>query len=209
MLEWASWQEPLTESNCYVLSHQGQCIVVDPNDPKPVLGLLSERGWTPQLIFLTHEHCDHMAALDPLRGVYPQVQAVMSTLCDAGIQDQRLNMTKMMEVYLTFHGHPGVHYPPFTCRPADVTFEGRHSLDWMGHTFTFVPLPGHTPGGTGIFLDDTHFFSGDYLLPTEEVILRLPGGSQADYDQITLPFLNTLPKGITICPGHGERYVLK
>ena len=80
-------------------------------------------------------------------------------------------------------------------------------LDWRGHIFRFVPLPGHTAGSVGIFLDDDIFFSGDYLLPGREVILRLPGGSEKDYCEITEPFLATLPDGIHIYPGHGKDYL--
>ena len=114
----------------------------------------------------------------------------------------------MMEVYLTFFGKSGVSYAPFVCRPADKTYSEACTLDWRGHTFRFVLLPGHTAGSVGIFLDDDIFFSGDYLLPGMDVILRLPGGSEKDYREITEPFLATLPQGIHIYPGHGKDYRL-
>ena len=60
-----------------------------------------------------------------------------------------------------------------------------------------------------IFLDGDTFFSGDYLIPGEEVILRLPGGSETDYRAVTEPVLRGLPPGLHICPGHGEPYILK
>ena len=65
-----------------------------------------------------------------------------------------------------------------------------------------------TPGSAGIFLDGDTFFSGDYLIPGEEVILRLPGGSETDYRAVTEPILRGLPPGLRICPGHGEPYIL-
>lgn len=69
------------------------------------------------------------------------------------------------------------------------------------------PCPA-TPGSAGIFLDGDTFFSGDYLIPGEEVILRLPGGSETDYRAVTEPILRGLPPGLRICPGHGEPYIL-
>ena len=70
-----------------------------------------------------------------------------------------------------------------------------------------VPLPGHTPGSAGIFLDEAALFSGDYLL-AEETVLRLPGGSPEDYERVTRPFLAALPRGLAVWPGHGEGYTL-
>ena len=69
--------------------------------------------------------------------------------------------------------------------------------------------PWPCPGSAGIFLDGDIFFSGDYLIPGEEVILRLPGGSETDYRAVTEPVLRGLPPGLRICPGHGEPYILK
>lgn len=198
--------EPLAESNCYVLGEEERCIVIDPNSPQ-VAQMIDQRGWRPEYFLLTHEHCDHMAGLETLRSRWPGVPTVCTDRCSAGLQSTRLNMTSMMEVYLTFRGKKGVHYPPFVCRAAEVTFSKPCTLFWRGHTLRCVPLPGHTPGSMGIFLDKTTFFSGDYLLPGEDVILRLPGGSAQDYQRETLPFLRALPVGLEICPGHGAPYI--
>lgn len=72
-----------------------------------------------------------------------------------------------------------------------------------------VALPGHTPGSAGIFLDGDTFFSGDYLIPGEEVILRLPAGARRTTAPSRSPVLRGLPPGLHICPGHGEPYILK
>lgn len=208
MLELERLEDPLTESNCYLLGEEGGAVVIDPNDPLRVPARLEELGWTPELILLTHEHCDHMAGLEALRDRFPQAVVVTSGACSAGIQNKRLNMTQLMEVYLTFRGKPGVSYPPFVCRPADETYGDTWETLWRGHRLQCTALPGHTPGSAGIFLDGQTFFSGDYLIPGEELILRLPGGSAADYAARTQPFLEGLSPGLRICPGHGIPYTL-
>ena len=76
MLEWERWTEPLAESNCYLLGEAGHAVVIDPNDPAGPLECLQRRGWSPELIFLTHEHCDHMAGLETLRSRYPQAKVI-------------------------------------------------------------------------------------------------------------------------------------
>ena len=208
MSELTLWTEPLAESNCYLLAEDGGCVVIDPNHPQGPLRVLEERGWSPELILLTHEHCDHTAGMEALRERYPAVRVLASAACSSGLASTRLNMSRMMEVYLTFHGKPGVTYPPFVCRPADLTYDQTYETNWRGHVLQCVSLPGHTPGSAGILWDETYFFFGDYLLPDRAVILRLPGGSEADYQAKTRPFLENLPSGLHICPGHGAPYRL-
>ena len=149
MSELTLWTEPLAESNCYLLAEDGGCVVIDPNHPQGPLRVLEERGWSPELILLTHEHCDHTAGLEALRERYPTVRVLASAACSSGLASTRLNMSRMMEVYLTFHGKPGVTYPPFVCRPADLTYDQTYETNWRGHVLQCVSLPGHTPGSAG------------------------------------------------------------
>lgn len=194
--------DPLTESNCYIVSEGSHCVIIDPGESANLLHLLEEKGLTPELILLTHEHCDHMAGLDALRDKYPAARFLATAACNAGIQDVQRNMSRMMHVYLFFRGKPGIKYERFTCRPADEVIADDAVLQWRGHSLRFVPLPGHTAGSEGIFLDEEYFFCGDYLIPDEEPILRFPGGDEAAYEAITKPFLQQLPEGLKICPGH-------
>lgn len=198
--------DPLTESNCYILTEGTHCIVIDPGESENLLHILEENSWEPELFLLTHEHCDHMAGLDALRDRYPSAVFAATARCNEGIQNPRLNMSGMMEVYLFFRGKPGIRYSRFKCRPADRIIAENAVLEWRGHTFRFVPLPGHTPGSEGIFLDEKMFFCGDYLIPEEEPILRFPGGDKEAFTKITEPYLRSLPKGLLICPGHRDKY---
>ena len=207
MLQQVVSVDPLTESNCYILAEENRCVIIDPGESEGLLRVLESRGWTPELLLLTHEHCDHMAGLEALRQRYPQARYAATKRCDAGVRNARLNMSRIMEVYLYFRGKPGIHYDPFTGREADEIIPADAVLEWRGHTFRFVPLPGHTPGSSGIFLDEKTFFSGDYLIPDEEPIVRFPGGDAEAYEQVTEPFLRNLPRGILICPGHKEQFV--
>ena len=61
MLQMVISADPLTESNCYILAEEKKCVVIDPGESECLFRTLKERGWEPELILLTHEHCDHMA----------------------------------------------------------------------------------------------------------------------------------------------------
>ena len=90
MLSLERWIDPLTESNCYLLGENGRAVVIDPNHPRGPLELLERLGWKPELILLTHEHCDHMARLEALRrGVQCQRpgQAAQHDRGDGGLPD--------------------------------------------------------------------------------------------------------------------------
>lgn len=212
MLDIIKSRDPLNESNCWIIIQNDHCLVIDPNEPVGPCSAIDERGLTPDYFFLTHEHCDHMGGLDAIRDKWPDTPCVLSSRCNEGILSTKLNMSSMMEVYLTFAGKPGVTYPPFTCREADIVkgfdSEGIWELDWMGYKIKHIYLPGHTPGSSGIFIGEELFFSGDYLIPGLEPVLRLPGGSEEDYNKYTLPFLNSLKPGVRVYPGHGDEFIL-
>ena len=63
--------DPLTESNCYILTEGSHCVIIDPGESENLLRILEENKWEPELLLLTHEHCDHMAGLDAVRDRYP------------------------------------------------------------------------------------------------------------------------------------------
>ena len=51
-------------------------------------------------------------------------------------------------------------------------------------------------------------FSGDYFIPGEEVITRLPGGDEETYEQQGKATLRCLPTPILTYPGHCEPFIL-
>ena len=87
MLSLERWIDPLTESNCYLLGENGRAVVIDPNHPRGPLELLERLGWKPELILLTHEHCDHMAGLEALRRRRYPGPAAQHDPADGGLPD--------------------------------------------------------------------------------------------------------------------------
>lgn len=107
MLQTVVSVDPLTESNCYILVENDRCLVIDPGEHVKLLSILKDCGWEPELILLTHEHCDHMAGLDALRDQYPQACFAATAVCNAGIQSLRLNLSRSWKYICIFVENPG------------------------------------------------------------------------------------------------------
>lgn len=201
--------DTLTLSNCYILTAGSRAIILDPNCYQEIHSYLVSHQLIPELIILTHEHCDHIAALNTLRENY-QLKVLCSAACSQGIQSTTLNMTRIMETYLYFKSQGKLHvsYPPFTCQAADIVFDDIYLTSWKSHTIFCIAAPGHTPGSICIIIDEKLLFSGDYFIPGEEVITRLPGGDEKAYEQQGKPTLRSLPTPIQTYPGHGAPFIL-
>ena len=56
-------RDSLTQSNCYLIGEKGRAVVIDPNHFELVENALREQALTPELVMLSHEHCDHIQGL--------------------------------------------------------------------------------------------------------------------------------------------------
>ena len=198
--------EPVTESNCYVIREENSCMIIDPNDFQAIREMLQKCSMMPKLILLTHEHCDHIGGLNELRKAYPAIVAATEA-CSEGIGNKTRNMSRMMETFLYFKSGEKkfVHYPPFQCEKADLTFKESLRCRFTTKELQLIPLPGHTPGSMVIWYDGC-LFCGDYLLPGDKVVTRLPGGDGDAYEKYAKPWLKAIPDGTWIFPGHGEPF---
>lgn len=202
--------DPLTESNCYIFTSGSSALLIDPNNADLINTYAAEHHLAPEYVLLTHEHCDHIAGLNDLRSRW-HLSVVASKKCSDGIQNTKMNMTRIMESYLYFKSGGKLHvsYPKFTCQAADIVFNDPvYDFVWKGHTFRCIAAPGHTPGSICIVADDALLFSGDYFIPGEEVITRLPGGDDEAYQTVGKDVLRSLPTPIWTYPGHGLPFML-
>lgn len=200
--------DPVTDSNCYMIGHGESCMVIDPNSFEGLEPLLQKWNIRPVLVLLTHEHCDHIGGLNELRARYHPVVAA-SSACSLGMQSAKENMSRMMEMFLYYKSGETklTPYKPFTCKAADLQFGDEIKLCFGGKEVWMKSLPGHTHGSSVIFYDGI-LFSGDYLLPKDKVVTRLPGGSEEEYEAYAKPWLSRIPDGMRICPGHGEPFLM-
>ncbi|PKN08584.1 MAG: MBL fold metallo-hydrolase [Deltaproteobacteria bacterium HGW-Deltaproteobacteria-8] len=177
------------ETNCHVLSHLGQAVVVDPGgEPSEVLEHLRAQKLTCTHILVTHLHFDHIygcAALARATGA-----PVLTPAGDAALMRSELGAGGMF-------GFPRVE--PFESSPAPegpATFAGLECL--------CLATPGHSPGSVSYYFPQANAaFVGDLIFYRSVGRTDFPGGSSATLKRSVEEKIFTLPGETVLYSGHG------
>jgi len=202
------YKMPAIESNMYILAEGKSALIIDPNINQDALKEMQECGVRDVIVLLTHEHFDHISGVNWLRGYFSTV-VVCSSICAEQLTDPSKNEAKFWEVMIMDKPKEiqeigrAVKDEGYTCT-ADRTYEGEVNFCWQGHRVRMIQAPGHSKGGSLIWLDETILFSGDNLVNGAGVICRPPYGSKREYTAVTRPMLEALPDDCDVLPGHGE-----
>ncbi len=192
--------------NSYVLQHNNHAIVIDPNNYKEILKALGNDKL--DYILLTHEHFDHIMAVDELRLKY-DAQLISQKFTSENIQSSSKNLSKFSNIILDFMNKK-LNSPisEITVKPANITFDDTYELFWQGYKFFFKHTPGHSAGSSCILVED-FLFAGDSLFESCETSLKGPGTKKKDYLNITMPYLNSLKDSIQVFAGHYNNFRLE
>ncbi|MEZ6174824.1 MAG: MBL fold metallo-hydrolase [Candidatus Scalinduaceae bacterium] len=187
------------DSCCYIISSErcSEAMIIDPGgDVDQILKLLDEKRLILTVLINTHGHGDHIGGNKELKKVFPDARICIH-------QDDAEMLTDPFK-NLSLLG--GVRY---SSPPADRILYHRDRVIFDGYIFEIIHLPGHTPGGIGIYVDRANdgevplLFSGDTLLEGEIGRTNLPGGN---HDHIVMSIKNcifTLSEKTIVNPGHG------
>lgn len=201
---------PYIDSNMYVLVENEKALVIDPHISHEADAYLEENQVKDVTILLTHEHFDHICGIPWFQEHYGAKVVCQEKALNSKWREY-FSSSMTVSVILTEHGEEDKikkleeEYAPhmLTAKEVDKTFSDHFELLWNGHRIRMQSAPGHSEGGTLIFLDEL-VFSGDNLVNGAGVICRMPGGSWKEYCGITRPLLEALPDDMWVLPGHGE-----
>lgn len=165
----------------YILYEEGstQAIIIDPGmygerEDQRVLDFLHTHNLTPEVIFITHNHQDHVCGLDTLKAEFPEVLVYANNPTLASSESYQLSMDGETELHLT----------PFS-------------------PITIIPTPGHKDDAISIYFRDLNIlFTGDTLFQESIGRTDLPGGDMLTLCK-SLARLKQLPDSTDIYPGHG------
>ena len=186
-------------TNCVVLWADGQqaCTVADPGmssdeGVQDLLDFLGSHNLTPDAIFLTHGHFDHVWGVEKLLQHF-SVPVYMHP-ADKDILADGASVFKGMQSFKVFKHNIA------TTDIADGDILTSAGIDWK-----VIHTPGHTPGGVCYYSEENSLLlSGDTLFAGSIGRTDLGGG---DYDVLMQSIqqkLLSLPGDTDVIPGHGQ-----
>jgi hydroxyacylglutathione hydrolase len=178
------------QENCYLLvdSAAMRCAIVDPGaEPEHIIAAIERAGVTPNAIWLTHAHLDHIGAIEGLRRRW----------------DVPVYLHPLDEPLYTLASRQAALYGlPFEQpAPADRALGDGDVIELGEHHFTVMHAPGHAPGHV-VFHGHGLAFVGDCLFAGSIGRTDLPFSNPRDL-AVSLERITALPDDTIVYPGHG------
>ncbi|MCR5688710.1 MAG: MBL fold metallo-hydrolase [Clostridiales bacterium] len=160
-----TWYTGGTSKTGFYLTDKRRVVIIDTGlgDPsgEGISEILTARGWTPEAIFNTHSHADHIAGNAALQKKYgcPAYAMPVSAFF---IRETRMNATAIFGGLPT----PEMEHPFFLAAPSDC----RVLTDSvMPQGMSFFSLPGHSYDMAGFACDDGTVFLADALVEDKDL----------------------------------------
>lgn len=182
------------QTNSYVLREEEgatRCVVIDTGlSMLALIDFLHDHTLIPDALILTHGHCDHIAGVDDLLKLWPEM-IVYAHQDEADLlQDPILNLSAMTGNPMTLDSVCFVEQDQIISH-ADIRLKVLHT-------------PGHTRGGMSLYIQEGDaVLVGDTLFADSVGRTDFPGGSQTTLLQSIKTQLFTLPDHTVVYPGHG------
>ena len=203
----------LIDSNMYIIVEKNEALIVDPWISIEALKYLQKYKIQRILIFLTHEHYDHISGVNWLKNISDKCDVVCSVKCNSSLQSSIKNGSKYFQALFWDKNEllkeKAARVSPYTCE-GNVLFSGEKIMFWFDHKISLKECPGHSWGSCCILIDEKYLFSGDSLIKDMKTVTKLPGGNNDEFWSITVPYFKRLPKSTYVYPGHGDSdYIYK
>lgn len=194
------------EINSYIIKENEHAIVIDPNNFEEIEKVLNNCKL--DYILLTHEHFDHIMAVDKLRKKY-NAKVIAQKYTSVNIQKSSKNLSKFSNIILDFMNKKTITpIEEFSIKAVDIIYDNSYKLLWQNLELNFFYTPGHSKGSSCILVQN-YVFSGDSLFECCETDTRGIGCSKKDYQNITIPFFKTLNPRTKVFSGHYEAFILE
>lgn len=194
----------LMDSRMYMIREDDEIFVVDPCVDQE---LLRDAGDAKRaVIFLTHEHYDHISGVNWLKEYY-SCSVYAGQECARRIKSEKDNLSARFP-FIFLLDREKYHYIrknftlPYTCE-ADISFQDKGKIFWKNHQIELFEIGGHSPGSSLIVFDKKLLFGGDNILDNGRELWGTDGNPK-DYREKVLPIVSKFNPQIMVLPGHGE-----
>ncbi|BCX79188.1 MBL fold metallo-hydrolase [Campylobacter sp. 19-13652] len=192
--------------NSYILSVGEASIVIDPNNYDKIKQALGKNRL--DYIILTHEHFDHIMAVNALKNDYG-AQVIAQKKASVNITLPLKNLSRFGGYLLgLMNAQSDAVVNEISLDRADVEFDDGYDLKWQGLNIRLFHTPGHSEGSSCIIVNDW-LFCGDSLFSHTDT--SFIGGARARrvYEQKSVPFFSSLDKNMRVFAGHYDSFLLK
>lgn len=177
------------ETNTYIISNQGKCIIVDPGlDFADTAAKIKER-YQVEGILLTHGHMDHIDGIG-----YFDVPIYMHELEVPFLEDSSLSLYRIFGSKIPFQKE----------KLNVIPIKDGMELELIGYTFKVMHTPGHTRGSVCYSYQDK-LLSGDTLFHMSMGRTDFPTGDAHQMRKSLKRIMDSFKDTMDVYPGHNEK----
>lgn len=192
------------QTMCYIVADKAtdEAMIVDPGaDADMILESVATLNADPQYLVLTHGHADHIAAVEAMKEKFPDIVICIHRLDGPMLFEPNLNLSTFMGEHIV-------------APKAERLLEEGDEINLGENSFRVIHLPGHTPGGIGLYWPGTEkiagiLISGDALFAGGIGRTDFPGGDEETLLRVIREKILTLPDDTMVFPGHGPSTNIK